>query len=998
MAQNNDDSGMTQKYGELQNSADQMTQQYNSGMAFPGRADAKDVHGLSEGDTLELNGKKYVIERLVSMTGAEAIVYLVKNEKGEDLVLKLYYPFQMPGDEPNAEALERIKKMEDPNILRLYDYGTGKKKYKDKFCFEIIEYARGGDLLNLTAKKFKKKYSEEFLTHTVIPEMLAGIRVLHKNRIYHGDLKPHNVFFLDEDQKDIVIGDYGSSKTFEQASGKSLAYTVMSKGTNFYISPEQARGVISEKNDFYSFGMVLLHLIYPDLVNQETLRKIVERQFSKKPIIDYNQKFGRLNDLIAGLTLQDLDARWGEAEVERWIQGETIPVRYSGEIIVESSAVIKLGEMTVHTADDLIHYLKSSPKWHEVLYEDVSGRQLLYNWIAETYDLQKKNDFKKMLEYYEVQKDADSVFLLRESIIRFLQPKRPILMNGVEFDFFEADDPSALLNEYLKNLDDLWKSSRTILTAKNYIFLMEFSLRKLEESLAGGAKARVNLLLDKISSVFNLKPRTDFYDHKAYFFTRVSDKSILDLFYAFNSNRVFRDEENQSIPDIKQIALYFAARKERYRAPKMIEERNYYVKKIGMRDLEDTIYTDFIFHVLKDHTKAAIEILSFEPQGKNHAVRFRVYKNLNDYFYENDIDPQMTGIAGGILAFKENLLRKISESAGNFLVSKAAERIADAGEKWEKRRKRKKEKKQQKKGQQVQDVPLNLPADLPMQLPDNDEETFLLQFWNSIENQTGLAIKQFSELNVKETNSILRSGLERYRQAVQHAMELDKIKTYKTRMMSYFVPPAALLPLFTSFILVTVLFAKFFAENGLNSGIPIPVLDGAIEKLKEMDNVYPWDRDIAFGSVVFLRGIRTLLIPIFIYSVYLISFFVSLQVFRYWEHDEEFKKKFVRKNMIPLNFTGLLAYCLFLFPVTVMGFANFPRLYLYFHCLSVLLFSGIYFYNSLMASQKGLRTFTIDYILRIQISEKFNLTYALPAVYAGIAFVFLYAVFVDLFI
>ncbi|MDH5657706.1 MAG: protein kinase, partial [Spirochaetia bacterium] len=489
MAQENEDAGITRKYTNSPDTSDQATQQYDTGMASPGRTDAHLVHGLSEGDTVALKGNSYTIERLLSMTGAEAIVYIVRNEKNEPFVLKLYYPFQIPGDEPNAEALERIKKLQDPNILRLYDYGTGKSKFRDKFCYEVIEFARGGDLLNFTDRKFKKKYTPEFIEKNVIPEILAGIRTLHQNKIYHGDLKPHNVFFLDEDQNDIVIGDYGSSKTFEQASGKSLAYTVMSKGTNFYISPEQARGIISEKNDFYSFGMILLHLLYPELVNQSTLRKIVERQFSKKPIIDYSKKFGRLNDLIAGLTLQDLDARWGEAEVERWMQGESMPVRYSGEIVVESKAVIKLGKTTVHTADDLIQYLKASPEWHDMLIKDPSGKQLLYNWIAETYDLERKNTFKKMVQNYENIKDGDAVFFVRESIIRFLQPRRPIFMQGTEFDFFESTDPVQLLNEYLSALDDLWKSSRSISTVKNYIFLLEFSLRKLEGFLAGGAKA-----------------------------------------------------------------------------------------------------------------------------------------------------------------------------------------------------------------------------------------------------------------------------------------------------------------------------------------------------------------------------------------------------------------------------------------------------------------------------------------------------------------------------
>jgi serine/threonine protein kinase len=86
---------------------------------------------------------------------------------------------------------------------------------------------------------------------------------LHQHRIYHCDLKPQNIFFLDEAQIDIVIGDYGSAKTFEFDAEKQSRKTTTVKGTDFYLPPEQARGFISEKNDYYSFGMILLHLVYP---------------------------------------------------------------------------------------------------------------------------------------------------------------------------------------------------------------------------------------------------------------------------------------------------------------------------------------------------------------------------------------------------------------------------------------------------------------------------------------------------------------------------------------------------------------------------------------------------------------------------------------------------------------------------------------------------------------------------------------------------------------
>ncbi|MGP8320878.1 MAG: protein kinase domain-containing protein [Methanosarcinaceae archaeon] len=174
------------------------------------------THGLGVGDEIELNDNKYTITGIISgenQTG-EAVIYKIEDAGGKAFALKLYYKFTNPKDEPNPEALSRIKAIRDPDILKLHDFGTGANKYKDKFCFEICDYAEGLTLLSVP--DLGKKYTPEFIRSNVIPEIFKGIRTLHDYKIYHCDLKPENVFYLDKEQTDLIIGDYGSAKTFEQ--------------------------------------------------------------------------------------------------------------------------------------------------------------------------------------------------------------------------------------------------------------------------------------------------------------------------------------------------------------------------------------------------------------------------------------------------------------------------------------------------------------------------------------------------------------------------------------------------------------------------------------------------------------------------------------------------------------------------------------------------------------------------------------------------------------
>ena len=85
--------------------------------------------------------------------------------KKQDFTLKLYYQFQNPKDEPNTEALGRIKGIIDPDILKLHDFGTGDNKYLNKYCYEICDFAEGSDLLSV--QDIKEKYTVDFIRSNV---------------------------------------------------------------------------------------------------------------------------------------------------------------------------------------------------------------------------------------------------------------------------------------------------------------------------------------------------------------------------------------------------------------------------------------------------------------------------------------------------------------------------------------------------------------------------------------------------------------------------------------------------------------------------------------------------------------------------------------------------------------------------------------------------------------------------------------------------------------
>lgn len=244
---------------------------------------------LNNGDKILLNKKEYEILGLISKSSGEAVIYKASEvSSGQVRVLKIYRNLSKK-QEPNAKALKKILLIEDEDVLCLYDFGTGDKKFAEKHCFEVSDFAKGGDLLSV--KDFKAKYTTTFLRSNVIPEIFNGIKRLHRAGIIHCDLKPQNVFYLDENQTDLVIGDYGSAKTKDHTEEMDMVSQVI--GTRYYMPSEQGQLIVSEKNDYYSFGMVLLHLLYPQhLCYDDDPKKVEKKKFNQIVLRKYDPNVG----------------------------------------------------------------------------------------------------------------------------------------------------------------------------------------------------------------------------------------------------------------------------------------------------------------------------------------------------------------------------------------------------------------------------------------------------------------------------------------------------------------------------------------------------------------------------------------------------------------------------------------------------------------------------------------------------------------------------------
>jgi len=612
------------------------------------------THNLGVGDLVPLGDVEYQITQL--LTGdhdtLEAVIYRVEDPDRNDLVVKLYKELPKP-QEPNDIALKRIREIEDPSVLSLLAYGTGLNKWRDKFCYEISPYAAGGDLLSIegrtrSVEEMRAKYTPEFLREQVVPQIFAGVKSLHESRIIHGDLKPQNVFYLDQDQTRLAIGDYGSSKTQELGREIQGHQTLILKGTDFYCAVDQKLGYVRLENDYFSFGMILLHLMYPQLQDREARKGILERQNSHHPIMDFAEdRFGDLNKLVDGLTLRDTDNRWCLKEVEAWLRGESdrLDVSYSSK----NRAFLNLGKgvATVHNESGLAKYLESNKDWYKTLFANERPVDLLLNFIGElpAFGLAAQSDFREMMTYYHERHQPPQNYV-RTAFLRFLQPECPVRIGDVSYDFFgEGVILSEVLQEAMNHLDRLWQGSRGLERVRVHFFELEFVLRQiLDRAVDSPVEREVRGHLVRIASALGAgetKPEADFSNRQVTMYSKLTHEGLARLFYSYNENRVLEGEGGVSINSLESFALHLANRPGQYDDRRMRAERQVFLDRKNRTDLKELSYNEFLLTALSKHIKTSLAVEGVDHTAASNpgpiTVHYTLGRSLTDYFKANNV-------------------------------------------------------------------------------------------------------------------------------------------------------------------------------------------------------------------------------------------------------------------------------------------------------------------------------------------------------------------------
>lgn len=203
------------------------------GKRLDGRYEIKEVIGVG--------GMAYVYKAYDSIDDRTVAVKILRDEylANEEFTRRFK-------NESKAIAI-----LSHPNIVKVYDVSFG-----ERLQYIVMEYIDGITLKEYIEQQQDIKWKEA--VHFTV-QILRALQHAHDKGIVHRDIKPQNIMLLPDGT--IKVTDFGIAR-FSRNEIRATSATDKAIGSVHYISPEQARGDITdEKADIYSTGVMLYEML-----------------------------------------------------------------------------------------------------------------------------------------------------------------------------------------------------------------------------------------------------------------------------------------------------------------------------------------------------------------------------------------------------------------------------------------------------------------------------------------------------------------------------------------------------------------------------------------------------------------------------------------------------------------------------------------------------------------------------------------------------------------
>ncbi len=574
---------------------------------------------LEPGDVVVLSGVSYKItESCYDLSIIpDGFYYKASNPANEKFLIKFLFKFKNPSCEPKPVVHGVLQEMHHYSLATPVEFATGIKKYGFKFCYEI--YEMHSDLIPLV----NVDMSPAAVKKSFLPQIKNLLETLHENDIFLPYLHICNFFVAPGQNPKIVLVGYG------HALMKSK-YPVVEKSpfsrTNlgrFFYSPEIADGLYSETSDYYSLGMILLRLFYPETFSEHIYSELLRNGEELKPLIDYKTELYEVNTIIEGLTLHEELNRFSAAEIDDLIAGQKVVPLYYGTFFILRDA---LGDEKFHNIGDLVEFLRNQAERFLTYIRIPANLKALTDWFNNLEGVKDIAGLKKrFIRYHSIQAEY---FI--EIILRHLLPSQHIILNDIDFDLTDLQSIDQTVALFFRNLEH------------NHFYFKDHDLRfelfrflvacnELSESDPVKYTA-LKQIQERALSILSVNPASfvDSFSGRSF---QINPAEWARLFHEFIPQKFFRSFEGTKIQKIEDFAFYLAQHPEVLSDEFHFYDMYKFLAWNGFGEIKGKSYKDLVFEILEDKVECEIAIARIEETEPGRYKMVYSYRySLTRYF------------------------------------------------------------------------------------------------------------------------------------------------------------------------------------------------------------------------------------------------------------------------------------------------------------------------------------------------------------------------------
>ncbi len=224
----------------------------------------------------------FVVESRLGVGGMGSVYAAHHHESGAEVALKVMHPSAEHQEILRRRFLREAKAtmaLSHPNLIRI----VSSFEHEGEPVI-AMERLRGASLKDYLKGHGKLPFPE---VAGIFVRIVSGVGSAHAIGLVHRDLKPDNVFLL-EDAPHVKVLDFGIAKLRKggvlDASG-ALTKTGVMIGTPYYMAPEQAYGEksVDHRADIWSIGMMMHEVLTGTLMTRSSDLEEVFTRMLKMP-------------------------------------------------------------------------------------------------------------------------------------------------------------------------------------------------------------------------------------------------------------------------------------------------------------------------------------------------------------------------------------------------------------------------------------------------------------------------------------------------------------------------------------------------------------------------------------------------------------------------------------------------------------------------------------------------------------------------------------------